>query len=39
MENGLNIPTLDLPRIVIIGSGFAGLRKPLPTHHWNTFSV
>ena len=26
MENGLNIPTLDVPRIVIIGSGFAGLK-------------
>ena len=26
MENGLNIPTLDVPRIVIVGSGFAGLK-------------
>ena len=26
MEKGLNIPVLDIPRIVIIGGGFAGLK-------------
>ena len=26
MEKGLNIPVLDIPRIVIVGGGFAGLK-------------
>ena len=41
MENGLNIPTLDVPRIVIIGSGFAGLKlaKGIDSRQYQTVLV
>jgi len=41
MENGLNIPTLDVPRIVIIGSGFAGLKlaKGIDSKYYQTVLI
>ncbi len=41
MENGLNIPVLDVPRIVIIGGGFAGLKlaKGINSKYYQTVLV
>lgn len=41
MEVGLNIPKLDLPRIVIIGSGFAGLKlaKNISSKYYQTVLI
>lgn len=41
MGNALNIPTLDVPRVVIIGSGFAGLKlaKGIDSRYYQTVLV
>ena len=41
MENGLNIPVLDIPRIVIVGGGFAGLKlaKGINSKYYQTVLV
>lgn len=41
MEKGLNIPVLDLPRVVIVGGGFAGLKlaKGIDSDRYQTVLV
>ncbi|MGB0916497.1 MAG: NAD(P)/FAD-dependent oxidoreductase [Flavobacteriales bacterium] len=41
MEKGLNIPVLDIPRIVIVGGGFAGLKlaKGINSKYYQTVLV
>ncbi len=41
MDKGLNIPVLDIPRVVIVGGGFAGLKlaKGISSDHYQTVLV